>query len=479
MNSKRNNGWHNGADAIGVTDMNPGGTPGPPHLTGEAFASIPFEPLGEDADKTGASNQREHRAPRRRNRLVGGVFFLLVLAVGGTGLWMMSGSNKTRVNVPVRDTARGIDSSAARNNDDVTAQAIAEVRGAIAAPAPAASTSPPPATSTTGATEATRTIVMPTTPVTVPLEGVGGTSSPAATEATTGQRMGASSTLAERATKPGGIISERNPERSIRCAPIPAPVTVQKSILDTPANTKLPERAVPVLLRRSEPRVVLPSFGAMLPVRTLGALYTLRQSLVRFELLRDVRGDGWQMKKGLVLVGQQQGSDYDRAYVSLVGLIDPESKRFVKVTGEVLGADGAPGLQGKRRQISNRWARVLGRAATSAVSLGQAALSRGNSTTVILPGTVAPELAPSLNVVSRREFVEVGAGTPAFVMITDLPQEAKGVDAEPGTDSKGNGLSDEELARLLESGSPEKIRAAIPRMSPELRQIAETVLKEQ
>jgi hypothetical protein len=66
--------------------------------------------------------------------------------------------------------------------------------------------------------------------------------------------------------------------------------------------------------------------------------------------------------------------------------------------------------------------------ATSAVSLGQAALSRGNSTTVVLPGAIAPELTPS--VASRREFVEVSAGAPAFVMITDLqfPQQVTSSD---------------------------------------------------
>ncbi len=471
MNSNRNNGWRNGA--IGVTELHTGDAPGPAHSNEDQFAYIPFD---DEADRAESTEQPQHRARRRRKRLAGALLFLLVLIVAGAGLWMMSGSNKTKINVPVRDNARGIDPSAARNNDDVTAQAIDEVRGAIATPAPAVSASTPPGTAATGATGATGTIVMPTTPVTVPLEGVGGTVSPATTEAATGQRGSASSVQA--VTKPGGLVSERNPERSIRCAPIPAPAPARRPILDAPANTKLPERVAPSLLRRTEPRVVLPSFGAMLPVRTLGALYTLRQSLVRFELLRDVRGEGWQMKKGTVLVGQQQGSEYDRAYVSLVGLIDPESKRFVKVTGEVLGPDGAPGLQGKRRQVSSRWARVLGRVATGAVSLGQAALSRGNTTTVVLPGAVAPELSSSFNVTSRREFVEVPAATPAFVMITDLPREAQGVDAEPGAESKENALTDEELARLLESGSPERIRAAIPRMSPELRQIAEAVLRE-
>jgi len=215
----------------------------------------------------------------------------------------------------------------------------------------------------------------------------------------------------------------------------------------------------------------------MLPIRTMGALYTLRPGLVRFELTRDVRGQGWQMRKGTMLIGQQQGGEYDRAYISLLGFIDPESKRFVKAPGEVLGADGAPGLQGKRRQISSRWARVIGRAATSAVSLGQAALTRGNSTTVVLPGAVVPELTP--NAASSREFVEVAAGTPAFVMITNLPKESQGVDADSLAEGSGEALKDEELAELLSSESPEKIRAAMPRMTPELRRIAEAVLKEQ
>ena len=53
---------------------------------------------------------------------------------------------------------------------------------------------------------------------------------------------------------------------------------------------------------------MLPSFGSMLPVRTLGVLYTLRSgSLARFELTRDVRGQGWAMKKGTVLVGVNRG----------------------------------------------------------------------------------------------------------------------------------------------------------------------------
>ena len=383
---------------------------------------------------------------------------------------MFGGGARTKVNVPVRDNAQRTD-QAARGGDDATAQAIAEVRSATASPTPAASASP--AIGTTEATGGTRTIVVPTTPVTVPIEGA---SSPA-TEAAQGNR--AAHPEHRRARRQNRWESFPNAIPSARSAALPH-LSLFQRVNPSPAlprTQSLSEHAASAVLKRAEPRVVLPPFGAMLPIRTMGALYTLRPGLARFELMRDVRGQGWQMRKGTTLIGQQQGGEYDRAYVSLLGFIDPESKRFVKAPGEVLGADGAPGLQGKRRQVSSRWARVLGRVATGAVSLGQAALSRGNSTTVVLPGAVAPELTPS--VASRREFVEVPAGTPAFVMITDLPKEAQGVDADPLAEGSGETLTDEELAELLSSESPEKIRAAMPRMTPELRRIAEAVLKEQ
>jgi hypothetical protein len=438
--------------------------------TQDPFAATYINIEEDEKDKTDAE---ERRAGRKRKRVVGAAIFILILICAGAGLWMMFGGGaRTKVNVPVRDNAQRTD-QAARGGDDATAQAIAEVRDATASPTPAPGASP--AIATTDGAGGSRTIVAPATPVTIPIDGAA-VSSPA-TEAAAGQQGGASRTQAGAAAKPLGIVSERNPERSIRCSPTPAPFSARQPGAGASASAKLSEQAASAILKYSEPPVVLPPFGAMLPIRTMGALYTLRPGLARFELVRDVRGQGWQMRKGATLIGQQQGGEYDRAYVSLMGFIDPESKRFVKVNGEVLGADGAPGLQGKRRQVSGRWARVLGRVASSAVSLGQAALSRGNSTTVVLPGAVAPELTPS--VASRREFVEVPAGAPAFVMITDLPKEAQGVEADPLAEGSGETLRDEELAELLTSESPEKIRAALPRMTPELRRIAEAVLKEQ
>ena len=459
MTSTGNNDWRHNSPA-GVAEREVGDT--------EDSFVVPYATLDdEEKDKT---DDEERRPGRKRKRLIGAAIFFLILIAAGTGLWMIFGGGAKKIDLRVRDNTPKVE-QAARDPESVTAQAIAEVRGATATPAPAASASP--ARETTEATEGTRTIVVPTTPVTVPIDGA---SSPAA-EAGMGQQGGASRTQADATTRSSGVASERNPERSIRCAPTPVLVSTRQPSASASASAKPPENAASAVLKRIEPQVTLPPFGAMLPIRTMGALYTLRPGLARFELTRDVRGQGWQMRKGTTLIGQQQGGEYDRAYVSLMGFIDPESKRFVKVPGEVLGADGAPGLQGKRRQISSRWARVLGRVATGAVSLGQAALSHGNSTTVVLPGEVATELTPS--VASRREFVEVTAGTPAFLMITELPKEGQGIDADPFTEGGGETLTDEELAEVLSSESPEKIRAALPRMTPELRRIAEAVLKEQ
>jgi hypothetical protein len=212
------------------------------------------------------------------------------------------------------------------------------------------------------------------------------------------------------------------------------------------------------------------------------------------------------MRKGTILIGQQMGSQLDRAYVSLMGFIDPGTGKLVKLTGDALGADGAPGLRGKRKQLSSRWARILSRGASAAVTLGQAALSRGGGTVINLPGVVSPEIQGlSPNLVNNRDFVEVSAGSPAFILVTDLPKEIRGVDPKPTTeggasslsdeelaklltgggdqkptttDGGGSSLGDEELAKLLTGGSSDAIRAALPRMTPQLRRIAEAVLRE-
>jgi hypothetical protein len=241
----------------------------------------------------------------------------------------------------------------------------------------------------------------------------------------------------------------------------------------------------------------------MLPVRTLGTLYTLRSgSLVRLELTRDVRGQGWAMRKGTVIVGVSRGSEYDRAYLAVVGFIDPELGRFVKLTGDVLGGDGGSGMRGRRRSLSSAWSRAFSRIGTSAVNVAGLMLSGLGRNSVVISDAygyrvVNPVSSELSGLISERTsqqqrgFVEVAAGTQGYVMVTDLPQEIRGIDALAELSAKdlaersdttgvraSTGLSERELADLLSSGSPEQIRSAMPRMTPAMRRIAEAVIAE-
>ena len=72
-------------------------------------------------------------------------------------------------------------------------------------------------------------------------------------------------------------------------------------------------------------------------------------------------------------------------------------------------------------------------------------------------------------------------------MVTTIPADVEGVDAQPApllseakasTAVQPGALTQEEIALLLTSGDPDRIREALPRMSPEMRRIAEVVLAE-
>ena len=231
----------------------------------------------------------------------------------------------------------------------------------------------------------------------------------------------------------------------------------------------------------SQPTPAIP-FETLLPIRFLGAVYTLRTSggLVRMELTRSVTGKNYSFPAGTVLVGTLRGSEYKRAFISVVGLIDPVSGGLVKFEGEVMGNDGASGVNGRRRQIKSTWSRIFGGLRDAgAVALGAIGNGRSGGTVVISDSTskVSDELSGLIGSNrSRSEFVEISAGTTAFVLVTDLPDEVS--DAERlGQNSKtATGLSETELADLFSEGNKEKIRAALPRMTPQFRVLAEKYL---
>src|SRR5690242_19207183 len=162
--------------------------------------------------------------------------------------------------------------------------------------------------------------------------------------------------------KPG--VRGRNTERSVR---------IGDDLNAAPRNTTVARERSVEEVRKDVRAVTLPAYGSMLPVRSLGVLYTLRSGgLARFELTRDVKGKGWTMPRGTVLVGALRGAEYDRAYVSLVGFIDTESGSFVKVSGDLLGEDGGMGIRGKRKKMSSGWSSALSKLGDASLSIAGA-----------------------------------------------------------------------------------------------------------
>ena len=256
------------------------------------------------------------------------------------------------------------------------------------------------------------------------------------------------------------------------------------------------ENKLPRIEPKKTPVAVVPPFGTLLPVRSQGIIFTLRNnSYARLELTRDTAGDGWSLPKGTLLVGRVSGSEQDRAFINVIGYIDPRENRLVKMSGEVLGADGATGLPGKRISVDRAGLRQTLRKVASgglqvASAMAGAVTGRG---TVVLDGyRLANPIGDEANQVlnggrSKQSFVKVEAGQSAFVMVADLPKELHGVDApgdlqlsgefkedalRGGTTSLANSLSDGEVMELILFGTPEEIRAALPMMNDEQRRLA-------
>lgn len=265
-------------------------------------------------------------------------------------------------------------------------------------------------------------------------------------------------------------------------------------------DTSSPERTNEVT------SVPLPPLGTMLPVRTLGAVFTLRSdSYVRMQLTRDMEGRGWSLKRGTEFYGIVRGADVEtgRAYVALVGFVDPYTNRLVRLQGNLLGGDGADGVRGIKHKLDSGWARALklaGAGALDALSNIAAGIGRRPVYVGDIYGSGAPramnpiaqEISGISNGNGRRAsgFVEVPAGTSCYLLVMTSPREIQGADAivslpatselERLSDSSQPNvqgqMSERELAELMTNGSPDDIRRALPRMSPEMRRVAEAFL---
>jgi cytoskeletal protein RodZ len=300
---------------------------------------------------------------------------------------------------------------------------------------------------------------------------------------------GGASAVAQRGA--GGAMTARSVLHSPRKDATPS-TSVSPAPGRDPADGGSPRRAAD-----STPAVSLPSFGAMLPIKTLGAIYTLRSQggVVRFQVSYDRRGKGWFVPKGTEIIGVVRGSDYDRAYITMTGLIDPGTGKFIKLSGDILAADGASGMVGKRRQVSGGWSRFFDRLRDAGLgALGTLAGGIGRGPVIITDvyrrgvEPVTSELSGVLGD-GRNSFVQIGAGVSGYAFVTQMPDEVHGVDELAGrsrdtinslSDSAepraSTGLSEDELAELLTGGDPEAIRKALPRMTPQMRRVAEGFL---
>ena len=203
------------------------------------------------------------------------------------------------------------------------------------------------------------------------------------------------------------------------------------------------------------------------------------------------KGNGWSLPSGTLLIGRVVGGQNDRAYVSLVGFIDRSSNQLVTLGGELRDKDGASGIRGERKQVGNKWKNAIAKLTNAGVQLGSAYLlgrKGGSYGYYPMPSNYGVGVESQDVNNSNLSFVSITAGTQGYVMVSDLPPPVEGIEAKGYSDSSSNQktapqsqngqLSDEEVAKLFTEGTPEEIKAALPRMSPRLRAIAEEVLKQ-
>lgn len=183
--------------------------------------------------------------------------------------------------------------------------------------------------------------------------------------------------------------------------------------------------------RKQEPLERIP-FGTLLPVRLLGAIYTLRNSggVVRMELTQPIEGKGFSYPAGTTLIGNVRGGESVRAFVTVIGLIDPVSGELVRFTGELMGTDGASGIDGERKRVTGKWTRFFrGLKDTAGSVLGSVGSLRSGGTVILSEPLrrgserLSEDTSQSIFGNEREDtFLEVLAGTSGYVLVTQLPE---------------------------------------------------------
>lgn len=122
--------------------------------------------------------------------------------------------------------------------------------------------------------------------------------------------------------------------------------------------------------------------------------------------------------------------------------------------------------------------KVLDRAAQAGVQIGTSILNRRSASVIVATdpwGTYRSANGFEGASDQNRDFVEVPAGTVGFVLVTTLPESDTSNSHLAGI---AENLSDNELVELMTEANPARIRAALPKMNPELQRVAQAVLSE-
>jgi hypothetical protein len=448
----------------------------PPDLNGNGFfdSNNPeFSPPKEDPTKK--------KKPWKR-KLISWCLILLIVAAGVFVLYVLLRVKRVdvRVQADSQRTSQSAKTEPSPNNSEngLSAEAINLARGALGAdptPTPNTASNNASATASPSPTSGTQRQLSYTDNSPAYSDSVGGGSNSNQTNSSgTQQTIATSSNHVEQ--------TRANPTQTlfVEDLPLKQSLAPQSAKTNPTPSTKIPEA---IKTSKIAPAVVLPVFGTMLPVRTRGVIFSLRNnSYARLELARDCQGDGWSLSKGTLFVGRVSGSEQDRAFINILGYINPETNRLVKMSGEVIGGDGGAGMQGKRIVVDrHRFKQTLSKVASSGLQVvGMMAGALTGRGTVVVNGAGYRVLNPITDEAGRivnggddkRAVVRIEAGQPAYVMVSDLPSEVQGVDA-PGVElsSVATSLTDREVMELIMFGTPEDIRAATPLMNEEQKRL--------
>lgn len=414
-----------------------------------------------------------------KRKLIGWSMILLLIGAGAGALYLFVRAQ--RVNVTVNAESRRHSQTTKPQNEGgnsesaLTADAINTARAAVGADAntkPANSGSPVPSpTPSPGPAQNHKVDLSSSSPV---LDQIGKNGD---ADSNSPKDEGSAQTKNERlAIEPNSHANQTQSLFVDDIAPKPTPAV-------GPIQTRR-ELKAPVTTPNKQVPQTLPPFGTLLPVRTQGVIFTLRNdSYARLELTRDMAGNGWSLPKGTVLIGRTSGSAETRAFVNVIGYIDPRENKLVTMTGDVLGGDGGNGIPGKRIAVDrNTLKQTLRKVAVGGLQVASSMAGALSGRGTVVVDSAGYRLMDPLNQQARtlvtdsnkNTFVKVEAGQQAWVMVSDLPRRVEGADA-PGIEqpsSLSTSLTDREVMELILLGTEDDVRAALPLMTEEQKRLA-------